>query len=79
MGSLLMRGANDEVGRVMGEFYWKHGFNSKLHSILRDAGFSEAAANSVRGSEWGMQDEGRASYDAYGIADEVRESVKVSA
>ena len=33
-------------------------------------GFSAAAAADVCGSEWGMQDVGRASYDAWEIANE---------
>ena len=33
---------------------------------------SASAVAEVTGSEWGMQDEGRASYDANSIADEVR-------
>lgn len=72
MGNLLMRGGGDEVGNVMGEFYWQRGFNTRLHAILTEAGFSATAVADVSGSEWGMQDEGRASYDAYELADEVR-------
>ena len=34
MGSLLMRGDDDEVGKVMGEFYWERGFNERLQEIL---------------------------------------------
>ena len=76
-GMLLLRDlrSNDDVTKVMGEFYWESAFNDTLHSILQEAGFSEEAANSVNTSEWGMQDEGRASYDAYEIADEVRKAL----
>lgn len=75
MGSLLLRNihSDDDVTRVMGEFYWEHGFDERLRELLVAHGFSAEAAESVCGSEWGMQDEGRASYDAEGIAEEVRE------
>lgn len=79
MGALLMRGDGDEVGDVMGKFYWEHGFDERLQQILVDAGFSAEAASTVTGSEWGMQDEGRASYDAYDIAEEVRNAMQVTA
>lgn len=72
IGSLLMRGQEDEVGQVMRQFYSDGEFTDQLQTLLMDAGFSEEAASSVCGSEWGMQDEGRASYDAYRIAAEVR-------
>ena len=80
-GTLLLRDmrSNDEVTRVMSEFYWEHGFDARLHEILVEHGFSEYAAKNVLGSEWGMQDEGRASYDAYEVADEVRKAVGVTA
>jgi len=70
------RGWDDEVGKVMGFFYWDAGYNNRLHAHLVAAGFTASAAYNVSGSEWGMQDEGRASYDAYDIADEVRAAVK---
>ena len=76
MGTLIMRGDNDEVGAVMGEFYWEHGFDSELREILQQAGFSAEAAADVCGSEWGMQDEERASYDANAIAYEVRAAMQ---
>ena len=76
MGTLIMRGSNDEVGKVMGKFYWKHMFDARLRELLIAAGFSLAAARDVSGSEWGMQDEGRASYDAGLIADEVRKAMR---
>ena len=77
-GMLLLRNlhSDDDVTAVMGEFYWQHAFDAELAQILVDCGFSAEAANSVSTSEWGMQDEGRASYDAYSIADEIREAVK---
>ena len=56
---------------TMGEFYWEHAFDDELHSILQQHGFSKAAAEEVSGSEWGMQDVGRASYDAYSVAEEM--------
>ena len=74
MGTLLLRNlhSDDEVTAVMSEFYWEKSYNSELAEILLSAGFSEAAVADVCTSEWGMQDEGRASYDASSIADEVR-------
>lgn len=79
MGTLMLRNlnSNDEVTDVMQQFYWEHAFDSTLRKILVDAGFSEEAANSVSTSEWGMQDEGRASYDAYDIAVEVRKALNI--
>ena len=69
-GMLLLRNANsdDEVTAVMGQFYWDDAFTARLNEILVECGFT----NTVHTSEWGMQDEGRASYDAYELADEVR-------
>lgn len=72
MGMLLMRGDEDEVGAVMGAFYWDNAFTEELRNILLRCGFSKQAAEDVCTSEWGMQDEGRASYDAYELAAEVR-------
>lgn len=74
MGTLLMRDlhSSDEVTGVMGKFYWEHGWDSRLRELLRNAGFTAAAAEAVSGSEWGMQEPGRASYDAYECADEAR-------
>ena len=74
MGTMLLRNlnSNDEVTQVMSEFYWEHSYDDELKEILLSAGFSASAVAEVRTSEWGMQDEGRASYDASEIADEVR-------
>ena len=78
MGTLLLRNlhSEDDVTAVMGEFYWEGAFTDELRSILVDCGFSAEAADCVSTSEWGMQDEERASYDANAIADEIREAVK---
>lgn len=74
MGTLLMRNlhSDDEVTKVMSEFYWQHGFDERLREILLAHGFSADAVSDVCTSEWGMQDEERASYDAYALAHEVR-------
>ena len=74
MGTMLLRNlnSNDEVTQVMSEFYWERSYNDELKETLLNAGFSASAVAEVTGSEWGMQDEGRASYDANSIADEVR-------
>ena len=72
-GMLLMRNNNskDDITETMGEFYWEHAFDEQLKQILLDAGFSTTAVADVCTSEWGMQDEGRASYDANAIAEEM--------
>ena len=70
---LLMRNnsSDDNVTETMQEFYWEHAFDDTLVQLLQAAGFSREAAADVCGSEWGMQDEGRASYDANAIAEEM--------
>ena len=70
MGTLLLRNmhSDDEVTTVMGQFYWDDAFTQRLNAILAECGFT----NTVHTSEWGMQDEGRASYDACELADEIR-------
>ena len=71
MGTLLVRNihSEDEVTAVMGQFYWEGAFTQRLNAILAERGFT---ANTAHTSEWGMQDEGRASYDACELADEIR-------
>ena len=70
---LLMRNnsATDNVTETMQEFYWENCFATELEAILLEAGFSTEAVADVFTSEWGMQDEGRASYDAFEIAAEM--------
>jgi hypothetical protein len=70
---LLMRDANDTNNNTatMGEFYWEHAFDDTLHALLIEAGFSADAVMDVYGSEWGMQDVGRASYDANECCEEM--------
>jgi hypothetical protein len=77
-GMLLLRNlhSEDDVTKVMGEFYWEDAFTEQLQSILVDCGFSAEAADCVSTSEWGMQDEERASYDANAIADEMRKALQ---
>lgn len=72
--SMLMRDTGDSNNNTvtMGEFYWESAFTATLHTLLQQHGFSKAAAEDVCTSEWGMQDVGRASYDACAIADAVR-------
>lgn len=81
MGSLLLRNihSKDDVTPIMGKFYWEHGWDQRLKAILTQHGFSADAANQVGGSEWGMQDPGRASYDADEIGNEVRAHMAVTA
>ena len=71
MGTLLLRNlhSDDEVTTAMGHFYWDGAFTARLNEILAAHGFT---ANTAHTSEWGMQDEGRASYDACELADEIR-------
>ena len=70
---LIMRNnsSEDNVTETMQEFYWENCFTDTLVQILLAAGFSTEAAADVCTSEWGMQDEGRASYDANCIAEEM--------
>ena len=70
---LLMRNTNsdDNVTETMGKFYWDNCFEDTLHNILKEVGFSKEAYEDVCTSEWGMQDEGRASYDANAIGEEI--------
>ena len=72
--ALLMRDIDDSNSNTatMGAFYWDSAFTATLQQLLQQHGFSSAAAEDVCTSEWGMQDVGRASYDACAIADEVR-------
>ena len=72
MGTLLLRNidSDDEVTTAMGHFYWDGAFTERLQEIITNAGF--ASASDITTSEWGMQDEGRASYDACELADEIR-------
>ena len=78
-GMLLMRNNNskDDITETMGEFYWEHGFDEQLKQILLAHGFSATAVGDVCTSEWGMQDEGRASYDANLIGVEMLATHKV--
>jgi hypothetical protein len=72
MGTMLLRNlhSDDDVTKAMSYFYWDDMFTDRLQAILADAGFNNV--NDISTSEWGMQDEGRASYDAFDLADEVR-------
>ena len=71
MGMLLLRNlhSDDEVTTAMSYFYWEGAFTDRLCEILAECGFTNS---NVSTSEWGMQDEGRASYDAFELADEIR-------
>ena len=62
----------DEIENIIEQFYNGHEFDARLKEILIANGVSVAAANTIRGSEYGMQDEGRASYDASELAAELR-------
>ena len=71
--SLLMRDTEDTTDNTatMGAFYWEGEFTMQLVLLLEQNGFSAAAAEDICTSEWGMQDVGRASYDANLIAEEM--------
>ena len=79
-GNLLLRNmhSDDDITNVMGMFYWDDAFTERLREILVAHGFSKEAAEYVHTSEWGMQDIGRASYDANDIADEVRKHFNIA-
>jgi hypothetical protein len=70
---MLMRDIHDTNNNTatMGAFYWENEFTEQLRVLLAEAGFSDEAVANVCTSEWGMQDVGRASYDAYDIAEEM--------
>jgi len=70
---LLMRNNADTNSntQTMQEFYWEDAFADTLQNILFENGFSKQAIADISTSEWGMQDAGRASYDAYEIAAEM--------
>ena len=78
--TLLMRNIHDENAntKTMSAFYWDSVFTETLQSILKTNGFSEDAVADVCTSEWGMQDVGRASYDAYGIAEEMLQHLNIA-
>ena len=71
--SMLMRDTSDSNNNTdtMGQFYWDSCFDDTLVQLLQENGFSKRASEDVCGSEWGMQDVGRASYDAFAIATEI--------
>ena len=71
--SMLMRDTSDTNNNTdtMGQFYWDSCFDDTLVQLLQENGFSKSASEDVCGSEWGMQDVGRASYDANAIAEEM--------
>ena len=81
--SLMMRDTKDtnDNTETMSLFYWEHEFDEQLCALLEEAGFSDDAIADVCGSEWGMQDVGRASYDAFALAEEMlnANNIKVAA
>lgn len=66
---------NEQIVSVAESFYSDNAYTARLRELLVAAGFSEIAANDVATSEWGMQDDGRASYDAALVADAVRNAM----
>ena len=78
--ALLMRDIDDSNNNTatMGAFYWDGEFTSTLQQLLVEHGFSTAAAQDVCTSEWGMQDVGRASYDAFALATEMLEAYNIA-
>ena len=78
--TLLMRNIHDDNAntQTMSAFYWDSAFTQTLQSILKTHGFSEDAVADVCTSEWGMQDVGRASYDAYTVAEEILQNLNIA-
>ena len=78
--TLLMRNIHDDNAntKTMGAFYWDGEFTETLHKILSECGFSKNAVADVCTSEWGMQDVGRASYDAYALAEEILQHLNIA-
>lgn len=64
-----------QVNDTMRSFYSDDAYTARLRELLVAAGFSKTAADDVVTSEWGMQDDGRASYDAALVADAVRNAM----
>ena len=58
-------------------FYYQDKFTKTLQNILQNCGFSKEACNDVCTSEYGMQDIGRASYDAYKLNDEILKKLNI--
>ena len=78
--ALMLRDIDDSNNNTatMGAFYWDGEFTSTLQQLLVEHGFSTAAAQDVCTSEWGMQDVGRASYDAFALATEMLEAYNIA-
>jgi len=51
--------------KTLNDIYWSGEITTKVHNLLQKAGFSKEASEDVWTSEHGMQDFGRASFDAY--------------
>lgn len=77
---LLMRNIHDKNynTETMSAFYWDGEFTETLQSILKENGFSEKSVADVGTSEWGMQDVGRASYDAFELGEEVLQKLNIA-
>lgn len=62
----ILEDSSDSYDIIYKRFYGNEAgeFGPRLRELLVNAGFSESAAKDVAGSEMGMQDYGRASYDA---------------
>lgn len=71
-------GLSDRDDQLIDYFYTDGNYLDEIMNRLVSAGFSQEAANSVGQSERGMQDVGRASYDALDIEDEVRLALLMS-
>ena len=68
---------NEELDiEIMNAFYTDDAFEERIVQLLIANGVSADAANDVCTSESGMQNEGRASYDAGWLAAEAAEYVK---
>lgn len=61
--------------QLVWHFYTDEAYNDSLTDWLEKSGFSSDAASQVSPTEAGMQDYGRISYDAHGVAAEVRKAL----
>ena len=75
--SLKKKDAEIELLQKQAHYHYENGLKKdveieRLRELLTAAGIPETVAASIGTSEWGMQDEGRASYDADELEDWVR-------
>jgi len=57
--------------KTLNDIYWDDAITPKIQELLQKAGFSQYASEDLMTSEHGMQDYGRASFDAWLIGEEL--------